>query len=313
MAVAAVDFRHEAWLYAGLDEFVAGTSRFIREGLTRGEPTLVVVAGGKIDRLRKELGRDAGSVHFANMADVGANPARIIPAWHNFVNEHQASGRLLRGIGEPIYPERGPDELVECQRHESLLNVAFADAPAFWLLCPYDTQALPPAVIVEAQRSHPFVMRGSRHQASGHYRGLETEVRWPLEAALPEAAGEVAELAFDAGSLSVLRRLAAAEAGRAGLSPARVQDLVLALNELANNSLRHGGGRGRARIWTQAGSLVCEVSDRGQIARAMADRERPPEGVEGARGLWLVNQLCDLLQLRATAQGTVARLHMRLG
>ena len=85
------------------------------------------------------------------------------------------------------------------------------------------------------------------------------------------------------------------------------------LSELANNSLRHGGGRGRVRIWTQAGSLVCEVTDRGRIARALADRERPPAGVEGARGLWLVNQLCDLLQLRATAQGTVARLHMRLG
>jgi anti-sigma regulatory factor (Ser/Thr protein kinase) len=88
---------------------------------------------------------------------------------------------------------------------------------------------------------------------------------------------------------------------------------VLAVSELANNSLHHGGGRARARVWTQAGSLVCEVSDKGQIARALADRERPPDGVEGARGLWLVNQLCDLLQLRATAQGTVARLHMRRG
>lgn len=313
MAVAAPDYRHQAMLYAGLDEFVAGTSRFIREGLTRGEPTLVVVDGGKIERLRRELGRDADAVRFANMADVGANPARIIPAWQSFVDEHRASGRPLRGIGEPIYPERGPDELVECQRHESLLNVAFANAPPFWLLCPYDTLAMPAAVIEEAQRSHPYVMQGTQQWASRSYRGLETEARWPLEAALPAADAEVAELAFDARSLSALRRLAATEASRAGLPRERVQDLVLAVSELANNSLHHGGGRARARVWTQAGRLVCEVSDKGQIARALADRERPPDGVEGARGLWLVNQLCDLLQLRATAQGTVARLHMRLG
>jgi prepilin-type processing-associated H-X9-DG protein len=36
----------------------------------------------------------------------------------------------LRGAGEPIWPERRPAELVECQRHESLLNVAFADGPS---------------------------------------------------------------------------------------------------------------------------------------------------------------------------------------
>src|SRR5580700_10418626 len=31
----------------------------------------------------------------------------------------------LRGIGEPIHPERSPSELAECQLHEALLNVAF--------------------------------------------------------------------------------------------------------------------------------------------------------------------------------------------
>ena len=77
------------------------------------------------------------------MAHVGHNPARIIPAWHEFVAQHAAPGVRLRGIGEPIFPERSADELVECQRHESLLNLAFADADAFWLVCPYDTQLAP--------------------------------------------------------------------------------------------------------------------------------------------------------------------------
>ena len=56
------------------------------------------------------------------MAVLGHNPARIIPAWRDFADAHAGP---IRGIGEPIWPGRGADELVECQLHESLLNVAF--------------------------------------------------------------------------------------------------------------------------------------------------------------------------------------------
>ncbi|HEX2044750.1 MAG TPA: MEDS domain-containing protein, partial [Gaiellaceae bacterium] len=153
-------FRHEALLYSGEDEFVARSTAFVRDGVGAGEPVLVVVSARKIDRLREALGADADSVHFADMAAVGRNPGRIIPAWQDFVARYAAPSVRLRGIGEPIFPERTPDELVECQRHESLLNVAFADATAFWLLCPYDVAALPAAVIDEVGRSHPLVVGG---------------------------------------------------------------------------------------------------------------------------------------------------------
>ena len=95
-------FRHEAFLYAGRDEFLDGTAAFIRDGLAAGEPTLVVVSAEKIALLRAELGADAEQVQFADMAEVGRNPARIIPAWRDFVGERSDPGRPLRGIGEPI-------------------------------------------------------------------------------------------------------------------------------------------------------------------------------------------------------------------
>ena len=65
--------------------------------------------------------------------------------------EAGARGRIAtkRGIGEPISAARAADELVECQRHESLLNLAFPSAP-LWLLCPYDVETLPPDVLDEA-------------------------------------------------------------------------------------------------------------------------------------------------------------------
>ena len=109
---------------------------------------------------------------FADMADVGTNPARIIPAWREFVDAHAGQGRRLRGIGEPIWAERSPDELVECQRHEALLNLAFAGAEDFWLLCPYDVDALGADVIDKAHRSHPAVVAGDETRRSDTYEDL---------------------------------------------------------------------------------------------------------------------------------------------
>jgi MEDS: MEthanogen/methylotroph, DcmR Sensory domain len=159
-------FRHEALLYEGETEFVDQLSAFIRDGVAAGEPTLVVVGERKLDLLRQELGDVGDTVQLADMTAVGRNPARIIPAWQSFVGRHAEPGVRLRGIGEPIYPERHAAELVECQRHESLLNVAFADASSFWLVCPYDITTLPDDVIEEAWRSHPLIAAGARREDS---------------------------------------------------------------------------------------------------------------------------------------------------
>src|SRR5688572_10033891 len=47
--------------------------------------------------------------------------------------------------------------------------------------------------------------------------------------------------------------------------PARVcDDLVLTVDELAANSMRHGGGRGELRLWIDdGGTAVAQVADRG--------------------------------------------------
>lgn len=150
-------FVHEAFLYRNADEFLRGVLEFIRDGLDAGEPVFVVLSAEKIERLREALGEDSDHVLFANMAEVGANPARIITAWHRFVDEHGAGGQPIRGIGEPVWAGRTDSELAECHRHESLLNFAFGDTPAFRLLCPYDVSALDPGVVEEAARTHPYV------------------------------------------------------------------------------------------------------------------------------------------------------------
>jgi anti-sigma regulatory factor (Ser/Thr protein kinase) len=308
--IAEEPFRHEAFLYAGLDDFAAAMAAFIREGVERREPALVVVGREKLDVLRDTLGAAGDRVLFADMADVGANPARIIPAWRDFVSTYARPGRALRGVGEPIHPEREPAELVECHRHEALLNLAFADTPAFRLVCPYDTEALDPAVIEHARTTHPAVVERGVPRPSGSFEGLES-VAAPFADPLPPPPADAERLDVTFDGLPALRRLVQDRGERAGLSPERTVDLVQALQEVAANSLRHGGGRGVLFVWEEPDSVVCEVRDAGRIINPLAGRERPHGEQSGGWGLWLANQLCDLVQVRALDAGGVVRLHMR--
>jgi len=302
-------YRHEALFYAGRDDFVRKTSAFIRDAVRADEPILVVLGATKIDLLRDELGPEAKRVRFADMARVGANPARIIPAWTDFVAEHADADRPFRGIGEPIWAERTPDELVECERHESLLNLAFPGAPPLWLVCPYDTDSLPPSVLTEALRNHPYVLAGGERQQSPGFRHIE-DVAKPFDLPLPDPSELPEELVFGVRGLEDVRMFVSRHGQTAGLSRSRTDDLVLAVNELATNSVRYAGGGGDVRVWRDGTALICEVRDRGRIEHPLAGRVRPDENQEGGFGLWLVSQLCDLVQIRSFADGSVVRLRM---
>jgi anti-sigma regulatory factor (Ser/Thr protein kinase) len=303
-------FSHEALFYAGRPNFVERVSAFVREGLEGGEPVLVMVTADKIRSLEEELGADAARVSFADMGEAGRNPGRIISAWHDYAAGHLARGRRLRGVGEPIWAGRSPHELVECQHHESLLNVAFGHADGFRLLCPYDTEALPRDVLAEARRSHPLILDRSQRRECSHYRGLEAIGH--ATAPLPPPRSSSEEMGFHRTSLSAVRRFVSVRASEAGLESDRVEDLVVSVNEAATNSVRHGGGEGVVRVWRDGSSLVCEIRDRGRVEEPLVGRQRPQPGTNGGHGLWMANQLCDLVQLRTRRNGTAVRLHMRL-
>jgi anti-sigma regulatory factor (Ser/Thr protein kinase) len=304
-------FRHEALLYSGMDHFLARTVPFVLEGVGNGEPTLVMVDRPKIDLLHAALGDAAGEVEFADMAEVGRNPARIIPAWHEFVARHHDHPTPLRGIGEPISAQRGPDELVECQLHESLLNRAFADGPPWWLLCPYDTSSLGSDVLEEAGRSHPFTADGyaGRHQPGGD--GFSADDPLSIRSLLPPPS-TATPFRFHVRTLPTVRKLTAFHADRLRVSAARRDAFVLAVDEVATNSIRHGGGRGVLRVWNSADRLVCEIRDRGSIDDPLVGRIPPGSLQPDGRGLWMANQLCDLLQIRSSDAGTTVRLHLLL-
>jgi anti-sigma regulatory factor (Ser/Thr protein kinase) len=306
-------FGHEAMFYRGMEGFLDGVVPFIREGLDGDEAILVAVDPAKIALIEDRLGKDSDSVAFVDMSALGRNPARIIPVWRQYVAGRRPLGPI-RGVGEPIWPGRSEAEMVECHLHESLLNLAFDDGPGWRLACPYDTDGLAFDVIEEARRTHPFVLEGGVRRASDRYAAARavTEV---FDSAFPEPEGpvETVETAqFDLGSLATVRRLVAEAAGRAGLDPDRAMDLVVAVNEVATNSLRYGGGRGTLRMWQEGRAFICEIRDEGCIDHPLVGREVPTPDQMGGRGLWMVNQLCDLVQLRSSPTGAAVRLHTTL-
>lgn len=310
----AEEFQHEALFYAGLDDFLAGTVPFLREGLEHEEAMLVAVPDVRLRALqaalRSELHESTQPITFLDMAEIGHNPAHIIPAWSQFLRDNGGGTTPVRGIGEPIWSGRSAAELVECQRHETLLNVAFADSGAWKLLCPYDTVGLPADVIEEAERSHPWVSRADGWRAmSAQCRDLELMAQ-PFDLPLPPPTCDTSSVAFELDDIPDVRKLVAVCARVAGLSPDRIDDLVLAVHEIAGNSIRHGGGRGTMRVWYDDTAVVCEVTDGGRIEAPLVGRQVPDDDSLGGRGLWIANQLCDLVQIRALAGGNVVRVHM---
>jgi anti-sigma regulatory factor (Ser/Thr protein kinase) len=304
-------FRHDAVFYSGECGFLPAVLPFVSAAVERDEPVLVAVLPARERALRNELGAASRQVEFVDMESAGRNPACIIPVWQDFVSRNAAGGKPLNGVGEPIWPERTAPEIAECQRHESLLNLAFARVGRFALICPYDEAHLPEDVLAAARESHPHVVEDGRRHASATYCGVDCIAvadRRPL--APPREMHDAR--AFDDRDVTTVRRQLASWAIANDLDEAKAADLVLAVHEAAVNSIRHGGGRGVLRWWRDDDSLVCEVADAGELHDPLAGRSLPgPESANG-RGLWLIHHLCDLVQVRQTPSGAVVRMQQKL-
>jgi anti-sigma regulatory factor (Ser/Thr protein kinase) len=113
-------------------------------------------------------------------------------------------------------------------------------------------------------------------------------------------------------NLSEVRALAEKQARMAGLPDDRVVDFVIAVSEVAGNTVRHAKSPGTIEIWSDDEELVCEIRDAGVIADPLAGSSPPPADANGGHGLWLVHQVCDRVDLHSDKNGTVIRLYMSL-
>jgi anti-sigma regulatory factor (Ser/Thr protein kinase) len=176
-------------------------------------------------------------------------------------------------------------------------------------MCPYDVRSLPPDVLDEARRSHPFVDGHGHHDAGPGYAGLDT-IAAPFVAPLADPPPDAVALQLSVEGLGAMRHLVAERAAQLGLDADRQFDFVLAVNEIATNSLEHGTGSASLLLWRNGSAILAEIRDEGRFDDPLAGRRPPAIDDPRGRGLWIANQLCDLVQIRSTPHGTAVRVHV---
>ena len=293
---------HLALFYRGDEDYLDGVMSFVEPALSAGEPVAAAVPPARGELLSEQLGGE--EIEILDMFELGRNPARIIPAVEKMIASHE--GTRLHYVGEPIWPGRTEEEVREAVKHEALINLAWPGAP-IRVLCPYDTEALDSAVLADAERTHPRVIRDGEALDSAAYHGPAVPAGCDQQLLAPPP--EAQSMMFGVQDLFRIRRLVSERAAAAGMSRDRAADLVLAVDELATNAIRHGSGGGIVHVWNKPGRMVCEVRDRGRIRDPLAGRRAPVPGVPGGLGLWTVNQLCDLVEVRTGDAGTTVRVH----
>jgi len=129
---------------------------------------------------------------------------------------------------------------------------------------------------------------------------------------LPRPRGDIWEIPFAGADLFELRQLVWSWATKEALGGEATEELVLAVHEVATNSVRHGGGVGMLRLWRTGEELVCEIQDAGYIRDPLGPRHLPGSEAAASRGLWITEQICDLVEIASSPRGSQVRMHKRL-
>lgn len=294
-STAAGPVDHLAVPYATPDELAARLEPALGAALSAGEPVLAVLAAPERAAVVARLGAGAPHVEFADPLRVHAVPAFTVAArWARRARE----GRVLV-VGQHLeLPDRGAEHWA---RLDLAIDVAIAGLPITVLCaCPDSDPAI--------GRTHPLLLTADGPRPGPGYRPPpEAVVEYPPPPP-PELGTADVDLAFRLADLPVLRRRVAAVAAAAGLVGDPSDDLVLAVNELVSNSVEHGPGEGRLRLWAGRGAVTAEVADRGRMDVPFPGLVRPPSTGARGRGLWLAAELTDVLQVWSDATGTVIRV-----
>jgi anti-sigma regulatory factor (Ser/Thr protein kinase) len=298
---------HALLTYRTTPELVDVAAPFLAAGVERGERVLAVLDRPKARAVAEALDHRAEAVGFVEPAAWYRSPGLAVDGLHRLIGDR--AGAPVRAIGELRWSAGSAAERREWSRYEALLNLAFAGAGAR-VICSYDLTSAPDEAVASARAAHPCIAGPEGVRPNPGY-GDPAEVSRRLDVPLdPPPPGH---LAVEFGARAAGARGVVAEAcRRCGLSAQRADDVVLAAHELVTNAIRHGGGGGVLRVWTEDGAVVCQIEDRGDgIRDPLQGFLPPPDHGCGGWGLWLARHLADLVEVRAGAGGTTVRLRAR--
>jgi anti-sigma regulatory factor (Ser/Thr protein kinase) len=119
--------------------------------------------------------------------------------------------------------------------------------------------------------------------------------------------------AFTGADIADVRALVRAAGDAAGVAPDQLDNLLVAVSEIATNAILHGSAMGSVTVEHLGASLTVEISDNGGGLPEELVADRPPAAAIGGRGLWLARQMCPQMQVTSSPRGVTARLTVQGG
>ncbi len=304
---------HDALLYDDAAQLAGIAGRFLTDGLAANEAAVIATGAWSVEVLRDAVGDDP-RVHVLDRDVYRARSPAAITSFRRLADRYVTEGvTRIRVVGELDFGSTEKDR-VEWQRYEAVINHALAAWP-LWGLCLYDMQRLPEPVLQAARRTHPTVVTPDGRHPNPDYTDPAEYLRnlpAPRED-LEETAPRLA--ARDVRDFVALRHAVAAELGSVRGPRDRIEDFLLAVDEMTSNAVRHGRPPVDLHLWASAEKLVCRITDRGPGIDDPFAGYGPAHGEDlsrGGMGLWLARQLCDHLDVSRTDQGAWVRLSTHL-
>jgi transcriptional regulator with XRE-family HTH domain len=166
-------FEHRVLPYASDEDLLSNAVPYLAEGIDRSHALLSVMPKARNGVIRDNVDGASSQIEFVDAADWYTSPGAALDRYRAFLKERFEAGAVwVRIVGELPLVGRTREEIAAWNRYESIVNLAFASAPAT-IMCTYDTEALPRGVVTDAHRAHPSIADGSLGTVNPSYQGAE--------------------------------------------------------------------------------------------------------------------------------------------
>jgi anti-sigma regulatory factor (Ser/Thr protein kinase) len=305
-------YRHHALFFDAPQTLVAAAAPFLRAGLAVGDVPVLVCRDRNNALLAEALGADAAAeVMVLEPAGVYTRVVDAVEIYQRLVQAQRRRGaRRVRLVGEVDFGPPGMGD--EWTRFEAVVNMALAPYPLS-SVCAYDTRSLPDPILDAARTTHPNLLTPAGPTGNSDYRDPATVLRAlpadppdPVEATPPQFTVELTTPAELAG----LRRGLRAALTDAGIATRAIDELVVAVHEVAANGLIHGDPPVAVRAWISGDRARCTVTDRGHGHDLPLAGYLPPTAASarGRAGLWVARHTVDRLSNARTPGGFTVSL-----
>jgi anti-sigma regulatory factor (Ser/Thr protein kinase) len=299
-------FEHQGIIYGTVDELVDTATPVLRAGVDEGEYVVALVEPSIEEALRNRLGAGAEAIEFTSPDDVLSLPAQTMVAARRRRIER------LTGLGASPVTMLGQHQPwtsnSEAAWWDAAFNVVLEKLPVT-LLCACPAAAEQASRVV--RQTHPRLRSGADVAPNPGYRDPVAVLTEHPPGEPPDLGPCTETLPFSSTEeLAELRSHTRRNARATGLPESRVADLVLAVSELAANSIEHGGGHGTVRVWREPCALTIDVCDPGRMSQPLPGLRPPPASCLRGRGLWLGRELCDVMHVWHAETGTGVRVRI---